>query len=190
MRRYHVTTFGCQMNVHDSERIKGMLESLGLGEAVSAEEADVIVFNTCTVPREPDQRFAAHLAQAYRAKKPTLTGSSRWAGATRRHSASGLRALSRRSTSPRPGSNPRPGRLARRRRHGRFRGRFAEWNQFAGDLPAHRERGSRRGCRSRWLQLVPARTASSRPSAAGSRAAGPATSSPRSRAWLPTGCAR
>ena len=32
MRRYHVTTFGCQMNAHDSERIKGMLESLGLGE--------------------------------------------------------------------------------------------------------------------------------------------------------------
>src|ERR671922_224108 len=34
MRRYHVTTFGCQMNAHDSERIKGMLESLGLGEAL------------------------------------------------------------------------------------------------------------------------------------------------------------
>ena len=31
MKRYHVTTFGCQMNAHDSERIKGMLESLGLG---------------------------------------------------------------------------------------------------------------------------------------------------------------
>ena len=37
-RRYHVTTFGCQMNAHDSERIKGMLESLGLGEAVSQDE--------------------------------------------------------------------------------------------------------------------------------------------------------
>src|SRR5919108_266498 len=37
MRRYHVTTFGCQMNAHDSERIKGMLESLGLGEAVSQD---------------------------------------------------------------------------------------------------------------------------------------------------------
>ncbi|MBA3567448.1 MAG: tRNA (N6-isopentenyl adenosine(37)-C2)-methylthiotransferase MiaB, partial [Actinobacteria bacterium] len=46
MRRYHVTTFGCQMNAHDSERIKGMLESLGLGEAISPETADVIVFNT------------------------------------------------------------------------------------------------------------------------------------------------
>ncbi len=64
MRRYHVTTFGCQMNAHDSERIKGMLEELGLGEAPGQEEADVIVFNTCTIREKPDQRFAAHLAQA------------------------------------------------------------------------------------------------------------------------------
>jgi tRNA-2-methylthio-N6-dimethylallyladenosine synthase len=49
VRRYHVTTFGCQMNAHDSERIKGMLEELGLGEAPSREEADVVVFNTCTI---------------------------------------------------------------------------------------------------------------------------------------------
>jgi tRNA-2-methylthio-N6-dimethylallyladenosine synthase len=64
VRRYHVTTFGCQMNAHDSERIKGMLEELGLGEAPSQDGADVIVFNTCTIREKPDQRFAAHLAQA------------------------------------------------------------------------------------------------------------------------------
>src|ERR1044071_1488289 len=64
MRRYHVTTFGCQMNAHDSERIKGMLEELGLGEAADQAEADVLVFNTCTIREKPDQRFAAHLAQA------------------------------------------------------------------------------------------------------------------------------
>src|SRR5438128_10856840 len=52
------------MNAHDSERIKGMLEELGLGEAPAQDEADVIVFNTCTVREKPDQRFAAHLAQA------------------------------------------------------------------------------------------------------------------------------
>jgi tRNA-2-methylthio-N6-dimethylallyladenosine synthase len=52
------------MNAHDSERIKGTLEDLGLGEAVSPDEADVIVFNTCTVREKPDQRLAAHLAQA------------------------------------------------------------------------------------------------------------------------------
>jgi tRNA-2-methylthio-N6-dimethylallyladenosine synthase len=49
VRRYHVTTFGCQMNAHDSERIKGLLEELGLGEAASQEEADVLVLNTCTI---------------------------------------------------------------------------------------------------------------------------------------------
>jgi tRNA-2-methylthio-N6-dimethylallyladenosine synthase len=64
VKRYFVTTFGCQMNAHDSERIKGMLEELGLGEAIHQEEADVLVFNTCTIREKPDQRFAAHLAQA------------------------------------------------------------------------------------------------------------------------------
>jgi tRNA-2-methylthio-N6-dimethylallyladenosine synthase len=59
-----VTTFGCQMNAHDSERIKGMLEDLGLGEARAQDDADLIVFNTCTIREKPDQRFAAHLAQA------------------------------------------------------------------------------------------------------------------------------
>jgi tRNA-2-methylthio-N6-dimethylallyladenosine synthase len=64
MRRYHVTTFGCQMNAHDSERIKGMLESLGLGEATVPEDADVIVLNTCTIREKPDTRLAAHLGNA------------------------------------------------------------------------------------------------------------------------------
>jgi tRNA-2-methylthio-N6-dimethylallyladenosine synthase len=52
------------MNAHDSERIKGMLEELGLGEAISQEEADVIVFNTCTIREKPDQRFKSHLGKA------------------------------------------------------------------------------------------------------------------------------
>jgi tRNA-2-methylthio-N6-dimethylallyladenosine synthase len=59
VRRYFVTTFGCQMNAHDSERIRGILEELGLGEAPSSEEADVLVFNTCTIREKPDQRLAA-----------------------------------------------------------------------------------------------------------------------------------
>ena len=64
VRRYHVTTFGCQMNAHDSERIKGMLEELGLGESSSPEDADVLVFNTCTIREKPDTRLAAHLGNA------------------------------------------------------------------------------------------------------------------------------
>jgi tRNA-2-methylthio-N6-dimethylallyladenosine synthase len=69
VRRYHVTTFGCQMNAHDSERIKGMLESLGLGEAAHADEADVIVFNTCTIREKPDTRLAAYLGNAAARKR-------------------------------------------------------------------------------------------------------------------------
>ncbi|HEY3578718.1 MAG TPA: tRNA (N6-isopentenyl adenosine(37)-C2)-methylthiotransferase MiaB [Gaiellaceae bacterium] len=69
MRRYHVTTFGCQMNAHDSERIKGLLEELGLGEAPSQEQADVIVLNTCTIREKPDTRFAAHMGNAAKAKR-------------------------------------------------------------------------------------------------------------------------
>jgi tRNA-2-methylthio-N6-dimethylallyladenosine synthase len=64
VRRYHVTTFGCQMNAHDSERIKGLLEELGLGEAPTQDEADVLVFNTCTIREKPDTRLAAHLGNA------------------------------------------------------------------------------------------------------------------------------
>src|SRR6059036_3047234 len=69
MRRYHVTTFGCQMNAHDSERIKGMLEELGLGEAVSADDADVVVFNTCTIREKPDTKLAAYLGEAAARKR-------------------------------------------------------------------------------------------------------------------------
>src|SRR5437588_9758605 len=60
------------MNAHDSERIKGMLEELGLGEARAQDEADVVVFNTCTIREKPDQRFAAHLAnaKAFKARDP------------------------------------------------------------------------------------------------------------------------
>ena len=63
-RTYWVTTFGCQMNAHDSERIKGMLEELGLGEATRPDQADVIVFNTCTIREKPDTKLAAYLGDA------------------------------------------------------------------------------------------------------------------------------
>src|SRR3954465_11543153 len=69
MRRYHVTPFGCQMNAHDSERIKGMLEELGLGEAGSRDEADVLVFNTCTIREKPDTRFPAYIGDAIAQKR-------------------------------------------------------------------------------------------------------------------------
>jgi tRNA-2-methylthio-N6-dimethylallyladenosine synthase len=57
------------MNAHDSERIKGLLEELGLGEASSQEQADVIVLNTCTIREKPDTRFAAHMGNAAKLKR-------------------------------------------------------------------------------------------------------------------------
>ena len=68
MKRYHVTTFGCQMNEHDSERMRGMLESLGYEEAPTRAQADVILFNTCSIRESADSRFVAHLGEAKRLK--------------------------------------------------------------------------------------------------------------------------
>jgi len=68
MPSYHVTTFGCQMNVHDSERMQGMLESLGYERAASRAEADLILFNTCSIRESADNRFVAHLGEAKRLK--------------------------------------------------------------------------------------------------------------------------
>jgi tRNA-2-methylthio-N6-dimethylallyladenosine synthase len=67
-KRFHVTTFGCQMNVHDSERMRGMLASLGYEEAAEREEADLILFNTCSIRESADSRFIAHLGQAKKLK--------------------------------------------------------------------------------------------------------------------------
>src|SRR3954463_6117579 len=69
MKRYHVTTFGCQMNEHDSERMKGMLESLGYGEGTEAGDAGLILFNTCSIREKADERFIAHLNQAAALKR-------------------------------------------------------------------------------------------------------------------------
>jgi tRNA-2-methylthio-N6-dimethylallyladenosine synthase len=69
MKRYHLTTFGCQMNQHDSERIQGMLESLGYAEADSRSDADLILFNTCSIREAADSRFVAHLGEAKRLKR-------------------------------------------------------------------------------------------------------------------------
>ncbi|MCL2418160.1 MAG: tRNA (N6-isopentenyl adenosine(37)-C2)-methylthiotransferase MiaB, partial [Conexibacteraceae bacterium] len=65
----HLTTFGCQMNEHDSERMKGMLESLGYREAAERRDADLILFNTCSIREKADERFIAHLHEANALKR-------------------------------------------------------------------------------------------------------------------------
>jgi tRNA-2-methylthio-N6-dimethylallyladenosine synthase len=69
MPKYHVTTFGCQMNEHDSERMKGMLDALGYDEAAEQEQAELILFNTCSIREAADTKLVAHLGNAKRIKQ-------------------------------------------------------------------------------------------------------------------------
>src|SRR2546423_7647067 len=128
------------MNAHDSERIKGMLESIGLGEAAAQDEADVIVFNTCAVREKPDQRFAAHLAQARALKErdpdKVIAVGGCYAEAQRDRI---FELYPYVDVAFGPGSIPHLGDWLRARGEAP-RGRLAEWRSFAGGLPAPPER--------------------------------------------------
>ena len=141
MRRYHVTTFGCQMNAHDSERIKGMLESLGLGEAVSADEADVVVFNTCTIREKPDTRLAAYLGNAAARKRehPDLVVAvgGCYAEAQRDRIFTQYPFV---DVAFGPGSIPHLGDWILAGGYAVARGRFGTHEHFAAELPARRHR--------------------------------------------------
>jgi tRNA-2-methylthio-N6-dimethylallyladenosine synthase len=73
-RSFHIRTFGCQMNEHDTERLAGLLVADGLVPAPSAEEADVIVLNTCCIRENADNKLYGHLGQlkALRQARPGL----------------------------------------------------------------------------------------------------------------------
>ncbi|MET0493233.1 MAG: tRNA (N6-isopentenyl adenosine(37)-C2)-methylthiotransferase MiaB, partial [Actinoplanes sp.] len=60
-RTYDVRTYGCQMNVHDSERISGLMEDAGYVRAADADAADVVVFNTCAVRENADNKLYGNL---------------------------------------------------------------------------------------------------------------------------------
>jgi len=129
------------MNAHDSERIKGMLEELGLGEARSQEAADVIVFNTCTVREKPDQRFAAHIAQARALKKrdpeKVIAVGGCYAEAQRERI---FELYPEVDVAFGPGSISHLAEWVGAGGQGIARGRFAEWTEFAAELPVRRER--------------------------------------------------
>src|SRR3954465_7334305 len=131
------------MNAHDSERIKGMLEELGLGEARGQAEADVLVFNTCTIREKPDQRFAAHLAEAraLKAEQPdkVIAVGGCYAEAQRERLFSLYPCV---DAAFGPGSIPHLAEWLGAGAEGVERGSFgiAEERAFAGRLPLHRER--------------------------------------------------
>src|SRR6187455_2211680 len=60
-RTYEVRTYGCQMNVHDSERLSGLLEAAGYVRPEPGRQADVVVFNTCAVRENADNRLYGNL---------------------------------------------------------------------------------------------------------------------------------
>jgi tRNA-2-methylthio-N6-dimethylallyladenosine synthase len=68
-RTYHVRTHGCQMNAHDSERLSGLLEEAGYRRAADGADADVVVFNTCAVRENADNRLYGNLGQLLPVKK-------------------------------------------------------------------------------------------------------------------------
>jgi tRNA-2-methylthio-N6-dimethylallyladenosine synthase len=148
MKRYHVTTFGCQMNAHDSERIKGMLESLGLGEAPTQQDADVLVFNTCTIREKPDTKLAAYLGDAGARKRenPDLVVAVGGCYAEAQQERI-FELYPQVDVAFGPGSIPHLGEWIGAGGEAP-RGRFGTHEHFAGDLPMHRERAF-----SAWVQV-------------------------------------
>ena len=67
--KYFIVTYGCQMNVHESEKIAGILEKLGYSEGSSREEADIIVFNTCAIREGAEDRVFGNVGSLKKLKK-------------------------------------------------------------------------------------------------------------------------
>lgn len=74
-RRYHITTFGCQMNKADSERMAGVLEEMGFDFTEDPNDANVILYNTCTIRDNAEQKVYSYLGRQAKRKQqePDLT---------------------------------------------------------------------------------------------------------------------
>ena len=73
-RSYHVVTYGCQMNAHDSEKIAGMLEKMGMTHSGKREDADFVIFNTCCVRENAERRALGNVTwlKEVRKQKPEM----------------------------------------------------------------------------------------------------------------------
>lgn len=69
MKKYYLSTFGCQMNVHDSEKISGLLLSGDFIETGDPKDADIIIFNTCSIRQKAEQKFYSELGRMKSLKK-------------------------------------------------------------------------------------------------------------------------
>jgi tRNA-2-methylthio-N6-dimethylallyladenosine synthase len=189
-RTYEVRTFGCQMNVHDSERLSGSLEAAGYVRAVDGDgDADIVVINTCAVRENADNKLygtLGHLAGTKRnhegmqiavggclaqKDKNVILEKAPWVDVVfGTHNMGSLPAM-----------------LERARHNGEAQLEILESLEvFPSTLPTRRESTHSGWSRSRSGATTPARSASSRRSAARRRIAGRATSSPRLRRSSPT----
>ena len=69
VKNFTIVTFGCQMNEHDSENIKGMLSNMGYNETENMEDADIILYNTCAVRENAESRFFGNIGALKNLKK-------------------------------------------------------------------------------------------------------------------------
>ncbi|HJZ61996.1 MAG TPA: tRNA (N6-isopentenyl adenosine(37)-C2)-methylthiotransferase MiaB [Miltoncostaeaceae bacterium] len=138
--RYHLTTFGCQMNEHDSERMKGLLESLGWTEADRRDDAELILFNTCTIRASADDRLFGNLGEARRIKRERpdaiVAVGGCWAQSQRERVFEEFPFV---DIAFGPGEVSRLGELVARERISAV-GAFSFDGAFSGGLPARRER--------------------------------------------------
>ena len=72
--RFHIHTYGCQMNAHDSEKIAGMLEEMGMAPSEKREDADFVIFNTCCVRENAERRALGNVTwlREVRKQKPDM----------------------------------------------------------------------------------------------------------------------
>lgn len=68
-KKYHIVTYGCQMNVHESEKIAGILRARGYTQAAAEEEADIIVFNTCCIRENAENHAYGNIGALKKHKK-------------------------------------------------------------------------------------------------------------------------
>jgi len=190
---YEIRTYGCQMNMHDSERLAGLLEEAGYRRAAAGATPDVVVFNTCAVRENADNRLYGNLGQLLPVKnahpglqiavggclaqkdRELITARAPWVDVVfGTHNIAALPVL-----------------LERARVQREAQVEIAEsLERFPSVLPARRESAYSAWVATQWAATTPARSVSCRACAAVKRTAGPVTCSPRSGRWSPTARSR